>query len=587
MTRLKSVSTAVLLTALTVTLAACGGGSAGTAGQNMVAATQDLSGKQGGTLTMLASGDVDYIDAGAAYYQFSYMVHYATQRSLYSWAPDTTKTPTPDLATDQPTITNGGKTVTVKIRNDVKFSPPVNRIATTADVKYAIERAFKPNVANGYVGAYMGNLVGAKEFTDGKATGISGIETPDATTIIFKLTKATTNSLIGALALPVSAPVPAEYAKKFDAVNPSTYGQHQVATGPYMVKNDAQGNAIGYEATRGIDLVRNPNWVAATDYRKAYLDEVKIKEGNSDTTVASNQIVSGQSSINGDFGPPPAVLQKLYTTKSTQLIGAPSGGIRYISLNTTVKPLDNINVRKAIIAVSDRVAMLKARGGAVVGKVANHFLVPGVPGFEQAGGYKGTGADFMATPGGDPALAASYMKKAGYPSGKYTGSETLQIVGTSGGTAQKIAEITQAQLAKLGIKTKLILVTQDAMYTQFCNVPKKAVAICPNVGWLKDFNDAQTILDPTFNGNNIVPENNSNWPVLNVPSINKSMAAAALITDPTAAAESWAQIDQAITAQAPAIPWVWDNTENIASSNVKGVVNKFNSSWDISFISIK
>ncbi|CAB4882874.1 MAG: hypothetical protein F2799_08065 [Actinobacteria bacterium] len=587
MRRLKGVVTAGLLTALAVTATACGGGSAGTAGQNMVAATQDLSGKQGGTLTMLASGDVDYIDAGAAYYQFSYMVHYATQRSLYSWAPDTTKIPTPDLATGQPTITNGGKTVTVTIRDDIKFSPPVNRIATTADVKYAIERAFKPNVANGYVGAYMGNLVGATEFTDGKASGISGIETPNATTIIFKLTKATTNSLIGALALPVSAPVPAEYAKKFDAVNPSTYGQHQVATGPYMVKNDAQGNAIGYEATRGIDLVRNPNWVAATDYRKAYLDEVKIKEGNSDVTVASNQIVSGQSSINGDFGPPPAVLQKLYTTKSTQLIGAPSGGIRYISLNTTVKPLDNINVRKAVIAVSDRVAMLKARGGAVVGKVANHFLVPGVPGFEQAGGYKGTGADFMATPGGNPALAASYMKKAGYPSGKYTGSETLQIVGTSGGTAQKIAEITQAQFAKLGIKTKLILVTQDAMYTQFCNVPKKAVAICPNVGWLKDFNDAQTILDPTFNGNNIVPENNSNWPVLNVPSINKSMAAAALITDPTAAAESWAQIDQAITAQAPAIPWVWDNTENIASSNVKGVVNKFNSSWDISFISIK
>ncbi|MCX6393702.1 MAG: ABC transporter substrate-binding protein [Solirubrobacterales bacterium] len=587
MRRLKGVITAGLLTALAVTATACGGGSAGTAGQNMVAATQDLSGKQGGTLTMLASGDVDYIDAGAAYYQFSYMVHYATQRSLYSWAPDTTKTPTPDLAIGQPTITNGGKTVTVKLRDDVKFSPPVNRIATAADVKYAIERAFKPNVANGYVGAYMGNLDGVKEFTDGTATGIRGIETPDPKTIIFKLTKATTNSLIGALALPVSAPVPAEYAKKFDAVNPSTYGQHQVATGPYMVKNDAQGNAIGYEATRGIDLVRNPNWVAATDYRKAYLDEVKIKEGNSDVTVASNQIVSGQSSINGDFGPPPAVLQKLYTTKSTQLIGAPSGGIRYISLNTTVKPLDNINVRKAIIAVSDRVAMLKARGGAVVGKVANHFLVPGVPGFEQAGGYKGTGADFMATPGGDPALAASYMKKAGYPSGKYTGNETLQIVGTSGGTAQKIAEITQAQLAKLGIKTKLVLVTQDAMYTQFCNVPKKAVAICPNVGWLKDFNDAQTILDPTFNGNNIVQENNSNWPLLNIPSINKSMAAAALITDPSAAAESWAQIDQAITAQAPAIPWVWDNTENIASSNVKGVVNKFNSSWDISFISIK
>jgi len=44
MRRLKGVVTAGLLTALAVTATACGGGSAGTAGQNMVAATQDLSG---------------------------------------------------------------------------------------------------------------------------------------------------------------------------------------------------------------------------------------------------------------------------------------------------------------------------------------------------------------------------------------------------------------------------------------------------------------------------------------------------------------------------------------------------------------
>ena len=32
----------------------------------------------------------------------------------------------------------------------------------------------------------------------------------------------------------------------------------------------------------------------------------------------------------------------------------PSGGYRYIAMNTTIKPFDNINVRKAIIAASDR-----------------------------------------------------------------------------------------------------------------------------------------------------------------------------------------------------------------------------------------
>src|SRR6058998_391107 len=38
--------------------------------------------QQGGELTVLAAGDVDYIDPGAAYYQFSYMITQATQRGL-------------------------------------------------------------------------------------------------------------------------------------------------------------------------------------------------------------------------------------------------------------------------------------------------------------------------------------------------------------------------------------------------------------------------------------------------------------------------------------------------------------------------
>ncbi len=44
---------------------------------------------KGGNLKVLAVGDVDYIDPGAAYYQFSYMVDSATQRQLLSWAPTT------------------------------------------------------------------------------------------------------------------------------------------------------------------------------------------------------------------------------------------------------------------------------------------------------------------------------------------------------------------------------------------------------------------------------------------------------------------------------------------------------------------
>ena len=96
---------------------------------------------------MLWTDDVDNIDCGISYYQMGYMVCYATQRPLYSWKPEDGTTPVPDLATADPQISEDGKTVTVKIRSGVKFSPPVNREVTSKDVKYAIERGFFNTVA--------------------------------------------------------------------------------------------------------------------------------------------------------------------------------------------------------------------------------------------------------------------------------------------------------------------------------------------------------------------------------------------------------------------------------------------------------
>ena len=73
----------------------------------------------------------------------------------------TASTPSPTSPRRCPRCSNGGRTVTVHIRPGIRFSPPVNRAVTSADVKYAIERGFATSVANGYVGAYFGDLVGA------------------------------------------------------------------------------------------------------------------------------------------------------------------------------------------------------------------------------------------------------------------------------------------------------------------------------------------------------------------------------------------------------------------------------------------
>src|SRR6185437_12245631 len=121
-----------------------------------------------------------------------------------------------DLAASMPKVSSGGRVVTVHIRKGVRFSPPVNREVTSADVKYAIERGFASSVANGYVGVYFGDLVGAPKRATSSVPEIAGIETPDSHTIVFRLERPS-GVFQSALGMLATAPVPAEYAKPFDA----------------------------------------------------------------------------------------------------------------------------------------------------------------------------------------------------------------------------------------------------------------------------------------------------------------------------------------------------------------------------------
>ena len=383
--------------------------------------------------------------------------------------------------------------------------------------------------------------------------------------------------------------VPEEYAEKYDAENPSTYGEHQVATGPYMIENDSSGNLTGYTPNKEIHLVRNPNWKASDgDFRPAYLDDITIQEGFADTVSAAKKVLTGNGLVNGDFTTPPAAIkQAAQEGEEGQLSLTPSGGNRYVALNTQMAPFDDINVRKAVIANSNRVDLRNTRGGELTGPVATHYLPPDFPGFEEGGGLEGPDLDFIANPEGDPDLAAEYMKKAGYSSGKCEGDCKIVMVGDDSPPGSDTAEVVKSQLEQLGFDVDLQKVTHDIMYTKFCSTPSNAPQVCPNVGWLKDFNDGQSMLDPTFNGENVVPENNSNWPQLDVPEVNKAINDAALVDDQEERNQAWGDVDTMIGEQAPAIPYIWDDQANIQSADVAGVINKANANWDLAFTSLK
>src|SRR6185503_2511063 len=145
-------SIAVLATvAAALAIAACGGDDNGGGGGGEA--------KSGGTLKVLdTAGGIDSLDPGYWYYQADYQEVGPTQRQLYGWKPDET-TPTPDLAEDLPAASNGGKTLTIKIKPGVKYSAPLQtRNVSSKDVKYALERCFLPAVGNGYANIYYNDI---------------------------------------------------------------------------------------------------------------------------------------------------------------------------------------------------------------------------------------------------------------------------------------------------------------------------------------------------------------------------------------------------------------------------------------------
>ncbi|MBV9196786.1 MAG: hypothetical protein JO168_21810 [Solirubrobacterales bacterium] len=584
------VTALIAVAASALGIAACGSSSKTTTKTSSPSGAPTGSPTSGGTVTVLdVAGGVDSLDPGYWYYQTDYQqLGQTTQRQLYGW-PATAGAPVPDLATSLPKVSNGGKTLTITIKSGIKYSAPLStRTVKTADIKYALERCFAANVGNGYAGAYYSHIVGAPTTPPATPKPISGIVAPNATTLVLHLTQPVGVLANGnALALPCSTPVPQDYAAKYDTGAQSTYGEHQVFTGPYIIKG-ANGTIPpqGYTANKVLDLVRNPSWDKATDFRPAHFNEIVIQEGYQPED-ASLKVLTGQSMISGDYAaPPPDIAQRYLQSKASQFHVAPSQSIRYIVLNPKIKPFDNVDVRRAVIAATDRNALVLTRGGKYIALPATHMIPPGMPGFDQAGGDAGPGNDFYANPNGNVALAESYMKKAGYPSGKYTGAP-LSAVADNASPAKETAEAFVQQMKQLGFNIQLNEVPHKTMLSKFCNVPKSQPAFCPNLGWGKDFFDSQSMLDPLLNGSNIAATGNVNNAQVNNPAMNSQLDATSKLTDPNARAAAYANIDKTATANAYYDVWGWDNQVGMWSSNVNWVYNRFNTDSDLVYSSLK
>ena len=201
----RTLAASIAIAGAVTALAACGSNSssdsATTAGSSQASskgATAIKPGKAGGKLTVLASADVDYLDPGQTYYTFGYMVHYAVNRTLYSFKPDNPEKPVEDLAAGPPEISRTTRRYRPhQAGGQVRAAGRPRGQGRRHEVRLRA-RVLHRRSPVGYAGTYFSSIVGTPARPDsGDIKPISGIEAPDDTTIVFS-SKTASAPLVGA-----------------------------------------------------------------------------------------------------------------------------------------------------------------------------------------------------------------------------------------------------------------------------------------------------------------------------------------------------------------------------------------------------
>jgi peptide/nickel transport system substrate-binding protein len=270
----------------------------------------------------------------------------------------------PDLATGLPDVSDDALTWTFHLKRGIPYGPPLEHVEiTTPDIVRALERTATLDIGTEeYVGVYSA-IEGVREFADGQASTISGLETPDPYTLRVHL-----NEVISDLgyrfALPATAPIPpspADPSARFGVAtgHETGYGSFLISSGPYMIEGspaldpslpvDEQAPVSGLAHAGGtLTLVRNPSWSRGTDdLREAYVDRIEVRTVKVGT--ATRLIESGSLDLLLDGQPSPAQIERYENDPDLRdrLFSERCNFVTFSPMRLTAPPFDDIHVRRA------------------------------------------------------------------------------------------------------------------------------------------------------------------------------------------------------------------------------------------------
>jgi len=549
--KLAATATAV---ALSMVVAACGsdggGGGGGSGSAKFNAGSEGMvnaSKATGGTLKFVYSDAPDSMDPGDTYYAYNWNFTrlYARPLTTFKAAPGKAGLElAPDLAESLGEVSADGLTWTYKLKQGITYDDgtPV----TSKDVKYAIARSnYTDELINGpkYFQQYLDAGDYAGPYKDKNLDDFTGIQTPDDSTVVFKL-KAPFSEFDFLVSNPQSAPVPQAKDKGLQ------YQAAVASTGPYKMES--------HEVGKSLVLVKNDKWDPATDEnRKQLADRIEV-QFKVDANDIDQRLLNGQADV--DLGGTGVQAQARATIlqddqQKANADNPQTGFLRYAMLSTKVAPFDNADCRKAVLYAADHEAIQAAWGGEVGGDIATTALPPATVGYEKADEY-----GFLDDKNGNPDKAKEALQACGQPNGFST------KIAVRGDRPKEVAsaEALQQSLDKVGIKTTIEQYPSGDWSAQFAGNPQFVHANGLGIiiaGWGPDWPSGFGFLSQLVDGRAIKPNGgNYNQMELDDPEVNALLDKGIQTTDETERNAIWSQVDQKVMASGALLPFVYEKT---------------------------
>ena len=445
--------------------------------------------------------------------------------------------PIPNLA-ESWTKTDGGKTVTFKLRSDGKWTngDPV----TANDFEYSWKRTISPELAADYAYQFFG-IVGAQEYNSCKSNCDAlkdkvGVKALDAHTLQVKLTSAQpwfVQQVAHTSFLAVNKKAVEQFGDKW------TEAKNIVTDGPFKLAS--------WQHDSRIDLVKWDQWRNAKDVSLQRVNGRMISDG----TTAVQAFEAGEVDVTASL--PPDDIPRLKDTPEYDRYDAL--GTYYYGLN--VKNIPDVKQRRAMALAVDRQTIIDNIAQADQ-TPAEGYTPKGMPGFDSFNPHSP-----WLPASGDMDKAKQLMSQVQSP------KKSITLWYNEDPAHKQIAVAVQSMWKQLGINVTL-KAQEFAQYLEFLGPPPNKAVDAFRLGWIGDYVDAMNFLEQwTCKSGN----NNTNYCD---PSYDALVEQARNQPDNAKRHEIYGKLEDKLLGEngaVPIIPIYWYTFVQLEKENIKDTYN--------------